>query len=48
MTAKERNWPRELLDAKLDELRDAVPAGHDPRDVEECIRSALLKAGFSL
>lgn len=48
MTAKEQNWPRELLDAKLDELRDAVPAGHDPRDVEECIRSALLKAGFSL
>lgn len=45
-TAREQGWSRERVDAEMLRLRSAVPAGHDPRDTEECIRSALRKAGF--
>lgn len=42
--AAHRGYDRQWLDGEMDRLRAAVPAGHDPRDTDACIASAIDKA----
>lgn len=42
--AAHRGYDRQWLDGEMDRLRAAVPAGHDPRDTDACIASAVDKA----
>lgn len=42
--ARNRGWDEQRRDREMDRLRAAVPAGHDPKDTEACITSAIRKA----